>query len=281
VAVLSITTAGYGIIRHLEGVRGADKMKNIQRVAKIVAHYNATRLVVEELADGLFGETLEGILVQLNYPTMVEKVTTGGQQKGRRIIETLEPPMVAGRLVMLEQVARSDHGGEFVNQLVRISYDGRTGKAKDHDDIVDALAHAVFAEKSSLVSSVSDNIGEHQVARLDRWRGVPLRDGGLGVRPGDDADKVTSITGRGFTRGAKSRVFESASVEGTAGEGFSYAERLLEDDGVLRKMIVRMNGLREAIATDRLTGRPTESRMVAQVKALDIQIKELKEHQLL
>jgi hypothetical protein len=217
VAVLSITASGQGVIRHLEGVRGPDKMQNIQRVAKIVQHYGATRLVVEELADGLFGETLEGALVTLQYPMMVEKVTTGGQQKGRRIIESLAPPMAAGRLVMLEQVARSDHGGDFVNQLVRISYDGRTGKAKDHDDIVDALAHAVKAEKSSLISSIADNIGEHYAAKIDRWRGVSLRYGGLGGGPED----------------GKTQRFESADVEGRFGESLTMAERLHEEDQVL------------------------------------------------
>jgi hypothetical protein len=265
VAVLSITASGQGVIRHLEGVRGPDKMKNIQRVAKIVQHYGATRLVVEELADGLFGETLEGALVTLQYPMMVEKVTTGGQQKGRRIIESLAPPMAAGRLVMLEQVARSDHGGDFVNQLVRISYDGRTGKAKDHDDIVDALAHAVKAEKSSLISSIADNIGEHYAAKIDRWRGISLRYGGLGGGPED----------------GKTQRFESADVEGRFGESLTMAERLHEEDQVLVKLQARREGLLHTIQTDRLMGRESEPRLTKAVTQLDKMIRELKEHQVL
>lgn len=263
VAVLSITTGGQGVIRHLEGVRGPDKMKNIQRVAKIAQHFGATRLVVEELADGLFGETLEGALLTIDYPMMVEKVTTGGQQKGRRIIESLAPPMAAGRLVILEQVARSDHGGDFVNQLVRISYDGRTGKAKDHDDIVDALAHAVQAEKPSLISSISDNIGEHYAQKIERWRNLPLRFGGLGGDPGEERTGTRRI--------------DLCGIDGD----LSMAERLHEEDDVLTRLQARRDGLRGTVETNRLMGRPAETRVTEKIKQLDQTIQTLKEHQVL
>jgi hypothetical protein len=262
-AVLSITPSGYGVIRHLEGVRGVNKIENIKRVASIVAHFGATNLVVEELADGLFGETLEGQLVLVNYPMMVEKVTTGQQQKGRRIIEALAPPMGAGRLIILESVARSDHGGEFVNQLVRISYDGRTGKARDHDDIVDALAHAVAVAKGSLVSDISDNVAEHHIAKMERFRDLPLKYGGLG---GDG--EVHPQTRR-------------AAIGDGLGDGRSLAERLVDEDEVLVSLEVRRNRLQETVQTDLQTGRQPEQRMVKQIRALTEQIEELRSLQVL
>jgi hypothetical protein len=262
VAVLGITASGLGVIRHLEGVRGPDKTRNIRRVADICANFHAGTLVVEELADGLFGETLEGQLMIVNHPMSVEKVTTGGQQKGRRIIESLEPPMSVGRLAILEAVARSDHGGDFVNQMVRVSYDGRTGKAREHDDIVDALAHAVARAKYSLVSSVADNLGEHEAGKIDRLRRLPLRYGGLG---GDGESKQT----------------RSISIHGGMEEGGSLAERLIAEDECLARITARRDALQEQLVTDMTCGLAPNPRTKVTILRLTRQIDELRGMQVL
>lgn len=231
-AVLSITATGHGVIRHLEGVRGPDKIGNIRRCAALIARFHADHVVVEELEDGLFGETLENQLLLLGLAMAVEKVTTGGQQKGRRIIETLSPPMANGRLIILQDVCQSDHGGDFANQLVRVSYDGRTGKAKDHDDIVDALAHAVATAKGDLVSDVSENLANARAVRLNDWRGISLRYGGLGISKGDE------------TRDSR-----TVALGDPMGDGLSMGEKLLEDDEVLERYRARLEFLRERFKT--------------------------------
>jgi hypothetical protein len=232
VAVVSVAATGHAVIRHLEGVRGPDKIGNIRRCAELIVSYEADHVLVEELVDGLFGETLESQLMLMGKHLMVEKVTTGGQQKGRRIIETLAPPMAAGRIVMLEQVSQSDHGGEFANQLVRISYDGRTGKAKDHDDIVDALAHAVANCKGDLTSDVPTNIAEARAQEVDKWRGISMRYGGLGIDPADKAPGARAI-----------------AVGDPMGGGGSLGERLVEEDEVLTRYEARLSALHEAYRT--------------------------------
>ena len=257
VAVLGITQAGMGIILHLEGVRSHDKSIARRRVAQIGAGYNCNVCIVEELADGLFGETLEGDFVMLNYPLSIEKVTTGGQQKGRRIVESLGPPMGAGRLCILESVARSDHGGEFVNQLVRISYDGRTGKAKDHDDIVDALAHAVFKAKHSLISDVADNLSDHKAAQLDRWARVPLRYGGLGGFDEDEHDQSRRVD--------------------FGGDGQDLGLALIQEDEVMIALEERRDRMQEVVSEDMRFGRGVDERMVNKIKSLTRQVAELKE----
>ncbi|NIP36910.1 MAG: hypothetical protein GWN18_18250, partial [Thermoplasmata archaeon] len=201
-AVVSMTRTGHAVIRHLEGIRGPDKIGNIRRAAELIKRFEADHVVVEELADGLWGETLESQLMLLDRPMAVEKVTTGGMQKGRRIIETLAPPMANGRIVMLEQVSQTDHGGEFTNQLVRISYDGRTGKAKDHDDIVDALAHTISTMRGDLVSEIAENLSSARAERLDPWRGVSLRDGGLGIDPSHKGRQARALLVGGEAQGA-------------------------------------------------------------------------------
>jgi hypothetical protein len=264
VAILSVTPGGFGVIRHLEGVRGPTKADNMRRVASIVADFKSSQLVVEETAEGLFGETLEGELVLQGYPMTVEKVTTGTATKGRRIIESLAPPMGAGRLAICRQVAASDHGGEFVNQLVRISYDGRTGKAKDHDDIVDALSHAVHAVKYSLISDIASNISDHHAAKLDDLRYVPTRHGGLGGI--DPTNRHTRQITMG-TRGPQ--------------DDLSIAERLIEDDEVLIVLQTRRDNLQSTINHDLRSGKGAEARMIQQVKGLTKQIDELKSFQVM
>jgi hypothetical protein len=265
VGVLGVTATGLGVIRHLEGVRGPDKLQNITRVAQIAKHFEVTSLVVEELADGLFGETLENHLLLVEFPMMVEKVTTGGQQKGRRIIETLAPPMGNGRLVMLEKVARSDHGGEFVSQLVRITWDGRTGKAKDHDDIVDALAHAVKKAKGSLVSDIAENRGEVHAAKMDDWRGVPLRYGGLG------ADSSAHPKARRLALG------------GQLEDDLPMGEALLEEDREVVRLEERKAHLQEQLGVRTRRGVDPDYLRILRKKiiGLDKTIRELKEHQVL
>jgi hypothetical protein len=268
-AILGITQGGAGIILHLEGVRAANKEEAMRRVARLAKEYSATTIVVEELADGLFGETLESALVLENYPSTVEKVTTGNQQKGRRIIENLAPPMGAGRIAILYHVATTDHGGEFVNQLVRITYDGRTGSSRQHDDIVDALAHAVQREKHSLVSDISDNIAEHRRTRYDDLARVPLRYGGLG---GSDDDEHPNT-----------RRFQDVGLEGSLGE------RLVEEDTVLIALEARRDALMGILQEDIRLGRYNRMKdgakekllMQGRIQTLTNQIKELKEHQVL
>jgi hypothetical protein len=261
VAVLGITQAGFGIILHLEGVRAADKYSAMRRTAHIAKEFNATNLIVEELADGLFGETLEGHLVDIGYPTTVTKVTTGGQQKGRRIIESLAPPMGAGRMVILESVVVTDHGGEFVNQLVRISYDGRTGKSKDHDDIVDALAHATAHEKHSLISDIADNIAEHRISKVDAYARVPLRYGGLGGSDQDEYAQTTRVDMKGHDR--------------------SIGERLVEEDEVLISLTERRDRLMEVLHTDLQLGKGKDPVIAKRIQGLTNTINELKELQVI
>jgi hypothetical protein len=231
-AVIGITPAGQAVIRHLEGVRGPDKIGNIRRCAQLIIRFNTDHIIVEELADGLFGETLENQLLLMGSHMKVEKVTTGGQQKGRRIIETLAPPMANGRVIMLEDVSQSDDGGEFANQLVRITYDGRTGKAKDHDDIVDALSHAIWSARGDLVSDIATNRAASAADRVDRWRGISLRFGGLGVPDMDEG-----LAGRAVTLGDP------------ATGGLSMGERLVEEDEVLVAYETKVEVLAEQYKT--------------------------------
>ncbi len=261
VAVLGVTLSGQAVVRHLEGVRGPTKAANMRRVAEILKNFGTEVLVVEETKEGFFGETLENELILLDYPLSVEKVTTGGQQKGRRIIEALAPPMGDGRLIMLEVVARSDHGGEFVSQMTRISYDGRTGKSKDHDDIVDALAHCVARVKGSLISDRAENMAEINAGRLERLKEIPLKEGGLGGNSMYDDTLGVNI----------GRPVASLSADTSLGE------LLVEEDEVLVRLEARRERLSESLREDQRLGRKPDPGMIQRIKQTGALIKEIKE----
>jgi len=263
-AIVSVTPAGFAVIRHLEGVRGLTKADNMRRCALLMRTFKVQHLLIEELADGFFGEMLEAELLNIDYPMTVEKVTTGGQQKGRRIIEVLAPPMGEGRIVMVDSVVDSDDGGEFVNQLTRISYDGTTGKGRQHDDIVDALAHAIQHIKGSVTSDITSNLEGLEAERIDRLRYIPMRAGGLGGFT-DDPNSNGNIVGR--------------DVDHTM--DLSMAELLFEDDTVLITLQTRRDALQARVAEERLIGLTPLKSQQRKLAQLNQQIKELREHKIL
>ncbi len=59
------------------------------------------------------------------------------------------------------------------------------------------------------------------------------------------------------------------------------AERLMEEDVVLTKMVTRRDALQSRITEDLRIGRGVDEHMVTRVKALTTQIKTLKELQVL
>lgn len=265
VAIVSVTPAGFAVIRHLEGVRGLTKADNMRRCALLMRTFKVKHLLIEELADGFFGDILEQELLNIEYPMTVEKVTTGGQQKGRRIIETLAPPMGEGRIVIVDSVVESDDGGEFVNQLTRIAYDGTTGKGRQHDDIVDALAHAVSHIKGSITSDVTSNLESLEHEKIDRLRYLPLRAGGLGGYS-EDRNTEGGIVGRPVESGL---------------EDLSMAELLFEEDTVLSGMSARRDALQSRMEEERMLGMQPLKSQQRKLAQLNQQIKELREHKLL
>ena len=58
-------------------------------------------------------------------------------------------------------------------------------------------------------------------------------------------------------------------------------ELLIEEDEVLTKMTARRDSLQHVVRDDVTHGRQVDQQMVAKVKSMTAQIKELKEHQCL
>ena len=153
--------------------------------------------------------------------------------------------------------------------MTKVSYDGRTGAAKDHDDIVDALAHAVAKCKGSLISDRAELMADFSAQRLEPLRYVPLRQGGLG---GIDHALHNPRGGMGS---------HGVPDPGIGQGSMSMGELLIEEDEVLMKMIARRDRINTVLREDVTTGRQLDQGMVTKVKAMTAAINELKEHQCL
>jgi hypothetical protein len=175
-AVISITSGGRGILRHLEGVRADTTQAAIARVAAIGHEFSVNHVVVEETSASLFGHQLSTVMASRGYPAIPESVSGSNQKKGSRIISTLGPVMGTGRLIILKSVLESEGGREFVNQMTAASWDGRIGIR--NDDIVDAVSWAVHSVASALQVDEADSLGTSYVD-YDHLLTLDLRRGGI------------------------------------------------------------------------------------------------------
>ena len=176
VAIISVTSGGRGILRHLEGVRADTTQAAIARVAAIGHEFSVNHTVVEELANGLFGHQLQTVMAARGWPLIPERVHGSTQKKGSRIISTLSPIMGTGRLLVLKSVLETEGGREFVNQMTAASWDGRVGYR--NDDIVDAVSWAVHSVASALQVDEADSLAVSYVD-YDHLLTLDLRRGGI------------------------------------------------------------------------------------------------------
>ena len=175
-AILSATQGGQVVIRHLEGIRVRDRDLRWPTVARRMRDFNVDAGGVEENINGEVARTLEDECASIGHPMTFEQVTTGKASKGERIISLAAPPMDQGRVVILRDLIETDHGGEFVNQLVKIQYDN---KHKGHDDIADAYAHALGMLRDHLVTDRIQGVAHGMAMDPSELYDVPLRAGGI------------------------------------------------------------------------------------------------------
>jgi len=176
VAVVSVTTGGKAVIRHIEGVRASTTNAAIGRVASIGMEFQINGLVVEENVNGLFTQQLGAVMATRGYPIVGEKITTGQIKKGTRIIQTLAPVLGTERLFILKEALKSQGGQDLINQFTSASYDGRIGVK--YDDILDALSHAVAAVSPALQMDEGDALAASMI-NLDHLVDQSLRRGGI------------------------------------------------------------------------------------------------------
>lgn len=144
--------AGNVFIRAVGGVPGGYDQVNLDRIADIAARWQPDKIIIEKnLGHGAVGHILLPILRKKGVMCALEEVfeTT---QKETRIIETLEPVMGRGSLVIDETVIEQDWAStshlpadkrQLFTLMFQITKITRDRGALVKDDRLDALAGAV------------------------------------------------------------------------------------------------------------------------------------------
>ena len=90
------------------GLDGGHDEDTLQKLAEIAHRYGIQRVLVEaNFADGMYTKLLTPIMSKVLGGVTIEEVKVGGKQKERRILDLLEPPLAAHRLIIDPQVARN------------------------------------------------------------------------------------------------------------------------------------------------------------------------------
>ncbi len=129
------------------GLTGGHDEETMKRLGEIANRHQVKRVIVESnFGDGMYAKLLSPVLGRICGGVSLEEERVGGQQKELRLIESLEPPMAAHRLVIDPVVARNQ---ALMTQLTRLT---RERGCLKHDDQIDAMAGAVrqFAQSMSL-----------------------------------------------------------------------------------------------------------------------------------
>lgn len=142
---------GMIFVQYINGLFGGFEDENLIKICQIAKKYNVRQIIPEKnLGAGMFSRLLVSKLRE-HYPSCgVEEINSIGQ-KERRIIDTLEPPMNAHRIVLsaaalIEEMQPIPGVGDeqkeyrLQHQIAKIT---RDKGALPHDDLVDVLAMAV------------------------------------------------------------------------------------------------------------------------------------------
>lgn len=171
---------------------------SLEAICRLAARYGSNLYLVESnFGDGAFGRLL-GTKAREIHPGLIEEVRHH-QQKEARIIETLEPVMNQGRLIVsrraLEWDARPSLGGQFGEDIIRrLTYQmARITTERGclgHDDRLDCLAMGVRYLLDQLKLNPEDEVkkrdDEAQMKDIRKFLeladGVPRNPPGWGAR---------------------------------------------------------------------------------------------------
>lgn len=174
------------------GVPGGYATEDLEDLAKLAAEYHVSVVKVEKnMGYGAFTAVWSPILREYWKGAIEEDYVTG--QKETRIIDTLEPIMARGSLIIDEAIVARDAETiqkyspdkrmtfSLFQQLTRIT---RDRGALAHDDRLDALEGAVRHFQELLAIDQLTELRKQEEARQAEWRKDPMcRSGARGTMP--------------------------------------------------------------------------------------------------
>lgn len=196
---------GNVFIRGVGAVRGGFDDETMNSLAAVVAKWNPTRLIIEKnMGHGSFTQVFSPYLKKAGWEGAIDDVfeTT---QKELRIIETIEPVLGRGSLVIDEEVLLSDwastsHHPADKRQLFTLMFQftkvTRDRGCLNKDDRLDALAGAIHYWIKAL--GQDDRNAEELIRQAEyaRWAADPMNKGRYQHPTFSAPQRVTTIRKR-------------------------------------------------------------------------------------
>ena len=167
---------GYLYVPAAGGLQGGYDKDTLAELSQIAKNHKVNEVIIESnFGDGMFSELLRPVISKV-HPCAVEEVRHS-TQKERRIIDTLEPVMMAHKLVIAPEVIEKDYetvkryeqtvrqSKMLIYQLTRIT--SERGCLR-HDDRLDALSIAVAYFTEQMARDEEDGIDQHKQELLDK-----------------------------------------------------------------------------------------------------------------
>lgn len=185
---------GYLFIMDIGGYREGYTEGTLTTLANKAKFYDVNEVVIESnFGDGMFAQLLKPVLNRI-HPCAVQE-TNSRQQKEKRIIDTIEPLLMAHKVVLNQSVIMDDYkvyerapAYSFVYQMTRLC-DEKGALA--HDDRLDAVAMALAYWHDVIDRDAETGLEEHLEEELEMWAD---EDGGVlsWGKPEQFRDKLAS-----------------------------------------------------------------------------------------
>lgn len=170
-------------VRAVGGVPGGYSQEVMQKLAKLVERFKPTVVKVEQnMGYGAFIQAWQPILRKVYQGGLEDDWASG--QKETRIIDTLEPIMARGSLIMDESVLTSDwpstsaqpsHKRQLYTLAHQLSTITRDRGSLVHDDRLDALASACKHWLDALAVDQTKELAKKRAQEHNAWVKDPLQ----------------------------------------------------------------------------------------------------------
>ena len=163
---------GYLFIMDIGGYREGYTEGTLTTLANKAKFYDVNEVVIESnFGDGMFAQLLKPVLNRI-HPCAVQE-TNSRQQKEKRIIDTIEPLLMAHKVVLNQSVIMDDYkvyerapAYSFVYQMTRLCEEKG---ALAHDDRLDAVAMALAYWHDVIDRDAETGLEEHLEEELEMW----------------------------------------------------------------------------------------------------------------
>jgi len=169
-------------VRAVGGVAGGYSYEGMEKLASIVAKWKPTVVKVEQnMGHGAFIQSWQPVLRKVYQGGLEDDWASG--QKEIRIIDTLEPVMARGSLIVDESVLTSDwpstsyqpaHKRQLFTLAHQLTTITRDRGALVHDDRLDALAAACKHWVDALAIDQTKELTKKREKESKAWRADPL-----------------------------------------------------------------------------------------------------------